>query len=451
MRLPSKIVWSDGMYLSSHHFQAQNRYFENSAHFVTTSLWRNAWGFADYQLSDDALRDGHVMLEHAQGMFEDGLAFDIPESDARPDLLDVASAFTPTSDHVVVSLAVPSWQLDGQNCSFAESPVAGTRYTVETRMLNDDTTGRDERPVRLAKKNIQLTASQEPSDSLLTLPVARVKRDGTGHFVFDPTFVPPCVRLGASKYLMGMLMRLVGKIEDKASILTGDRDAFMGAFKSGLSGGQVSQFWLLHAMNSGLSPLRHLLYSKHGHPEQLFREMLRLAGALCTFGLDSHPDSLPAFDHRNPGACFAALDQHIRQHLDLAAPPEALKIPLHSLNQYFYAGKVDDQRCFARSRWILGIHSPIGEADLIAKVPKLVKICSSKFVTELVKRAVPGLTLSHLPVPPPDISARVDFQYFAISRSGPCWEHITKMATVGVYVPGEMPNPELTLMVLLEK
>jgi type VI secretion system protein ImpJ len=98
----------------------------------------------------------------------------------------------------------------------------------------------------------------------------------------------------------------------------------------------------------------------------------------------------------------------------------------------------------------LGIHSPVGEADLISKTAQLVKVCSSKFVPELVKRALPGLTLSHMQVPPSAISVRVESQYFTISRSGPCWEHIMKSRNVGVYVPGELPSPEMELIVLLE-
>jgi type VI secretion system protein ImpJ len=93
----------------------------------------------------------------------------------------------------------------------------------------------------------------------------------------------------------------------------------------------------------------------------------------------------------------------------------------------------------------------MGEAELITKVPSLVKMCSAKFVSDLVKRALPGLTLTHLEVPPAAVSARVDSQYFTVNRSGPCWEHIMQTRSVGVYVPGELPAPELELIVILEK
>ena len=62
MKLLSKIVWAEGMYLAPHHFQAQSRYFEESMHFATASLWNDAYGFADRELNADALRNGTVAV-----------------------------------------------------------------------------------------------------------------------------------------------------------------------------------------------------------------------------------------------------------------------------------------------------------------------------------------------------------------------------------------------------
>jgi type VI secretion system protein ImpJ len=291
----------------------------------------------------------------------------------------------------------------------------------------------------------------EPQDDLMTLPIARLMRDGSGHFIFDPAFVPPCLRLSANEHLTSMLHRLVQILEDKSAVVSREQQQSAGKFQAGMSARHVSQFWFLHAINSGLTPLRHLLLSKHGHPEELFCEMSRLAGALCTFGLDVPPRSLPHYDHRNPGPSFDALDDHIRRHLEIVAGSQAILIPLQAVDRYFYEGAMKDQRCFERSRWILRVHAAMGEAELITRVPSLVKMCSAKFVSDLVKRALPGLTLTHLEVPPAAVSARVDSQYFTVNRSGPCWEHIMQTRTVGVYAPGELPAPELELIIILEK
>jgi type VI secretion system protein ImpJ len=193
-----------------------------------------------------------------------------------------------------------------------------------------------------------------------------------------------------------------------------------------------------------------MLTSKRGHPEEVFLELSRLGGALCTFALDSHPRDLPLYDHSNLSECFERLDRHVRAHLETIVPTNCLSIPLKEAGNYYYEGEIADQRCLGRSRWVLAVRAGLGEAELMSKVPQLVKVCSPQFVRELVKRALPGLGLTHLAVPPPAISTRVETLYFGISRSGPCWDHMVQTRQVGVYVPGEFPNPEAEILVVLD-
>lgn len=101
-------------------------------------------------------------------------------------------------------------------------------------------------------------------------------------------------------------------------------------------------------------------------------------------------------------------------------------------------------------RWFLGIRSNLGEAEVIARVPQLVKVCSAKFVSELVKRALAGLTLTHQPAPPSAIPAKLEMQYFSITRFGPFWDHIVQTRRLGIYIPGDLPDPEVELLVILE-
>jgi type VI secretion system protein ImpJ len=445
MKLLSRVVWSEGMYLGPHHFQVQGRYFEDSIHFATSSLWFASYGLAGVELDADALSNGTVSLIHARGIFPDGLPFNMPEGDSLPEPRAIEGLFPPTRDGIVVMLSIPPRKPNGYNCAL-EGPANGARYVAEARVLHDENTGSDERPVRLGRKNMRLLIDTEAAGDLFTLPLARIVRDGSGHFAYDPQYVPPVLDIGASPRLMLLVRRLMEILEDKSATMSG------AAKRSGseFSTREIANFWLLHAVNSGLSPLRHLLLSKRGHPEELFLELSRLAGALCTFALDTHPRDLPLYDHQNLSECFGQLDRHIRANLETIVPTNCISIPLQAAGDYFYEGEVSDQRCLGRSRWVLAIRSDIGEAELMTRTPQLVKVCTPPFVRELVKRALPGMALTHLPVPPSAISTRVETQYFGIARSGPCWDHISQTRKLGVYIPGELPNPEVEILVVLE-
>lgn len=449
MKHLSKVVWEEGMYLGPHHFQAQARYFEDIVHFGVASLWFEPYGLVGCELDGEALQNGTVSLVHARGIFPDGLPFEMPESDPPPAARNIADLFPPTSERLTVLLAVPAHRTGGLNCVVSETQAGeGARYTSEVHSLHDENTGADEKRVRLARKNIRFLLDTEDREGFVTLPLARVVRSGSGQFVYDTSFIPPCIQISASETLMLTTRRLIEILEEKAGTLAGTR-RHVGTSASGFSPQEVATFWFLHAVNTSLSSLRYLYGSKRGHPEELFVELSRLAGALCTFGLDSHPRSLPLYDHQDLEKCFQDLNEHIRAHVEMFLPAEYIRIMLKPAGKYFWEGDVADQRCLDRARWIFGIHSEIGEVDLITKAAQLTKICSAQFVRELVKRAVPGLALKHLPVPPSAVAPKVDCQYFSISRTGPCWEHIVKTRRVGIYVPGELPNPEIELSVLL--
>jgi type VI secretion system protein ImpJ len=435
------------MYLGPHHFQVQSRYFEDSTKFATSSLWFAPYGVAGCELDADALQNGTLSVLHARGIFSDGLAFEMPECDPLPPTRAIADLFPATRDRVTVLLAIPDRKPQGRNCATAPDEAASARYVAITSAIYDENTGVDERPVSLGRKNLRLLLDTEPADGLTTLPIARIMRDGSGHFVFDPAFVPPCLQISASESLMLMLRRLIEILEEKSAAMSRTPG---GASFAEFSSREIASFWLLHAVNSGLSPLRHLWISKRGHPEELYLEMSRLAGSLCTFAMDSHPREIPLYDHDRLDETFRALDQHIRRHLETIVPTNCIAIPLKPGEKYFYQGDVTDQRCLNRSRWILAVRAAAGEVEIITRTPQLVKVCSSAFVPELVRRALPGLALTHMPTPPPAVSAKVDFQYFSLSKGGPCWDHLVQTRSVGVYVPGDLPEVELALLVVLE-
>jgi type VI secretion system protein ImpJ len=449
MKLLSRVVWSEGMYLGPHHFQAQARYFEDLIQFATSSLWFKPYGLIDCQFDVEALRNGSVSLLQARGVFPDSLPFDLPQSDSAPPQRQIAALFPPTAESLTVFLAVPKQQEGGANCALEPNGAADTRFIGTVRALPDENTGRDDKEVQLGRKNLCLLLETEDRQDRVCLPVARIMRDGVGHFVFDPLFIPPSLRLTASERLLNLLRALIEILEEKSAALS-KKPASAGKFQAGMSSNDVANFWFRHTINSSLTALRHLYFTKRGHPEELFRELSVLGGALCTFGFEAQPNSLPSYDHDHLDQCFSALEAHIRRHLEIIVPDRTITIPLKPAAAYTWEGDISDQRCLDRAKWLLAIRCSVPEADLILRTPKVAKVCSAKFIIELVKRALPGLVLTHVAVPPSAVSARVDWQYFSIDRTGPCWEHIVMTRRVGVYVPGELPAPELELTVMLE-
>jgi type VI secretion system protein ImpJ len=450
MKLLSRVVWSEGMHLAPHHFQTQSRYFEDAIHFAVSSLWFAPYGLAACEMDHEALKNATVAVLQARGLFPDGLPFYIPGSDPPPEPRSIGAAFSPTRDSHIVYLAISGRRPEGQQLADTSDNHVDSRFIAETRFIADETHGGDERPIRLGRKNFRLMLDVEVAEErdVNTLALARVKRDGSGRFAYDSAFIPPLVAISASESLLTLLGRLCDMLDEKSRALrestSRSGQPLADAYRRDLMG-----FWFLHTIHSSLGGLRHQLLAKHGHPEELYTALARLAGALSCFALESHPSELPRYDHDNLTECFDLLDRKIRSWLELMVPVNCVSLKLRPAAPYFWACAVEP-RHLERARWILEIRSKAGESSIITKTPQLVKVCSEKFVPELVRRAVPGMALTHLPVPPPAVPASVEGQYFGITRSGPCWDHIVQTKQVGVYVPGDLPDPELELHIVLE-
>jgi type VI secretion system protein ImpJ len=286
----------------------------------------------------------------------------------------------------------------------------------------------------------------------VSLPIARVRRDGAGRFMVDPEFIPPALQIAASDRLVGLLRGVVGMLEAKGAALAGTlaSAAAPTAGASAYAGNELATRWLLHAVRSAEAPLRHLLTTRRVHPERLWLELSRLAGALCTFSLSAQPRDLPLYTHDDLGACFGALEQHLRTLLDVVIAARAVVVPLARSTDVLHVGAITDPRCFQPgARWFLGARSSLGQAETLARVPQLTKVCASKFVLELVRRAYPGLTIEHVPAPPPGLAPRSDLAYFELALAGPCAHGLTETREIGVYVPAGLPDPYFELAVLV--
>jgi type VI secretion system protein ImpJ len=119
-------------------------------------------------------------------------------------------------------------------------------------------------------------------------------------------------------------------------------------------------------------------------------------------------------------------------------------------SEFFWVGEVRDRRALDRADWILALHSSGSDAEVIERTPRLVKLCSREFVSKLVERALPGMTLAHLQTPPPAVSPTVETKYFSVTKAGPCWDHIRQTKLVGLYLPADIPTSEPELIIVLK-
>lgn len=449
------------MHLTPQHFQAQRRYQEEQTTRTLDLLIPFAYGVSAIAVDADALRNGALALVLLRGVLPDGTVVHTPGGDVLPAPMTLADRFSPTRDSHDVHLAIPRWRGDVANV-YDDTDATGarelsarpnTRYQAVEERIVDEATGSDPLAVRFAARNLFFLLDEELTDDVISMPFARVRRDGRGHFLLDPMYVPPSLQIGSSERLMDLLRRTVSLLEVKGGALAASlSQAPLGAVggAAAYAGNELATHWLLHAIRSADAPLRHLLLMRSAHPEQLYLELSRLAGALSTFAIGTTPRSLPNYDHDDLTGCFDALEQRIRAHLDSVISTRALIVPLQQASEILHTARLNDARAYLPgARWFLAVRADLNRADLIDRVQRLTKSCASAYVLELVNRAWNGLPTVHLPIPPSAIAPKLDLTYFELTMTGGCAASLAKTQELGVYVPQGIPGAYLEVAILL--
>jgi type VI secretion system protein ImpJ len=447
MPLLEPVIWAKGTVLNPQHLQIQDRFLVDSLQFQLQALNFRPWGFQRLRLDQQALATGTISVSEAVGILPDGLLFDIPESDSAPSPRLIADRFPPDQDTLNAYLAIPHYREQGLNVANGNRDVEA-RYRAEVAMIRDDNTGQSERPVMMARKNFRILVEGESTEGVSVMRVATVRKTPAGVFQLDPHFVAPMLDLSGSDYLLSIARRLVEILSAKSSTLSGSRRQKNQSLAD-FTASDIANFWLLYTINTAFPNISHLFETRGGHPEALFSAMLQLAGSLTTFSQKVHPRDLPVYDHENLGGCFTDLDEKLRFLLDTVVPSNFVSLPLKMVSPNIYATSIDKDEYLRNTRMYLAVSADAGQADIIGRAPNLIKICSGDHIELLVQRALAGVPLIHSISPPSAIPLKLNYQYFSLSQSGGPWETILRARNLAAYVPGEFPNPQLELIVLL--
>ena len=447
MKRLEPVIWAKGTFLTPQHLQIQDRFLENTLQFQLDALSFRPWGFRQLQVNQELLQAGTFAVSSAAGILPDGLLFDIPNSDPAPAPKPIAELFGPDQEEIAVYLAIPQYRERGLNIS-PPTREADTRYRAEVESFKDENTGMSERPVQVARKNFRLLVEGESREGCSSLRVASVRRTPAGVFQLNPRFVPPLIDYRASEYLVSIVRRQVEILSARSTMLSGTRRQKNQSLAD-FTTADIANFWLLYTINNYFPMLRHLFEARGGHPEELYSAMLSLAGALTTFSLKIHPRDLPLYDHDDLGPCFTDLDEKLRLLLETVVPSNFVSLPLKLVQPAIYATPIEQDKYLLNTKMYLAVSTEMNQADLINKTPHLIKVCSANHIEHLVRHALPGVPLAHVATPPSSIPMKLNYQYFSMSQSGLAWEAVTRARNLAAYVPGDFPNPQLELIILL--
>jgi type VI secretion system protein ImpJ len=449
MRLPSKVLWTEGLPLAPQQFQQTDRYHEARLQRIASAINPHLWGVRALSVNVDQLSNNVLSINTMSLIFQDGDIVEAPSTDQLPSEVDLSQL--PASEQTFTFFAaLPILKTAGGNVADATARPNGARYTQvasDTADLFADSVNVE---VAYLNKQVRLLSQLEPREDHVSFPVLRLRRAAHEGFEIDPTFMPPGLTIDAVDGLQPMLAGLLGKLHAKIAALN-QRQRRPSHDIIEVANGDMASFWMLHTISTAAASLSHCVRYRQYHPVVLFDKLCELAGGLIPFTLQYSLAELPAYQHEDPAPGFTELDALIRDLVDTLISTRYLIIPLENSNDGspYYRGKLDSPKIDRQTTLCLGVNASMPALELVERIPRLVKLGSPEDVERMVCYALSGVTLAHMPQVPSAVPIRPNTYYFVIDRNHAKYENMLKAQAITIYIPDVVDDVEFELIAIV--
>lgn len=313
----------------------------------------------------------------------------------------------------------------------------------------DETTGDNEQQLAFGRGNYRLIFGGEMREGYSAIKIAQLRRTTTGQLTLADEYVPPALHIAASSWLANLLRQLIEYLVAKSRTL-GERRHQSSSGQAVFSTDDGVILWVLPTVNAAIPALTHLFRQRIVHPERLYVEMVKLAGALMSLVFERHAKDLPQYEHQDLYNTFQRLDFEIRDLLERVDPKRYVPIPLVQERPALYVGRVNDEALLREAEFFLAVGANVPENKLIERVPFAIKIADRDGIDVVINNALRGVSITHV-TPPGQIPTRQGLHYFRLDRNDRditlqrFWDRIVALKTISVWVADEFPDAKLEM------
>ncbi|MCU0684588.1 MAG: type VI secretion system baseplate subunit TssK [Polyangiaceae bacterium] len=439
-----KPVWTEGLFLTQHHFQQLDAYHETLLAERLRAALPYEWGVAELEIDERALASNTLRLTRFAVVLPDGAVVRGGEGQAvAVPHRSFDAEFTAQMPHLDVYLALPD-RADGRP-GVALEPAAETsaRFRREQISAPDQNSGKAEHPVDVARPNLRLLLGDERREGHVAVRVAQLVRQQSGAAVVRDTYVPPCFEIRSSTYLMkGFRAVLTTMASRQRGLATARRQRVAGSVD--FDANDAAQFWFLHTLNGALPVFNHLAQQGTVHPQDAYLELARLIGQLGTFVADADPVALPNFNYLDLGGVFEPMFARALSMLNATLAGRYVEIPLQRREDGVFVGQANSPELM-RSEFFLAVSGSMPEAQVRDRLPKLIKLASAYRIGPILQSAVNGARVELEYKPPSALPLRPGMTVFRIERTPEFWPDIASTGSFGIYHPFDARSVALSL------
>lgn len=440
----NKVVWSEGMFLRSQHFQQLDRYIQNLVEERSRALRPYGWGISELTIDESSLAQGKYGVIRCRGILSDGTPFKIPDDEGSPLALDIPEGTTNTT----IFLSLPLQREGGVEADKEDQAGSLARFIPQEYEVRDTSarTGRSAKieKIEVAKLRLRLVLEGDERSALTCLGIARVRRRTGDSVELDTGFIPPSLDCQATSRLAGFVKEVRGLLHERCEALA----------PIVTEGGRRANFLLLQVINRFEPLFAHFCAMQGLHPEEFYRVALQLAGELSTLLTESRrPIDFGQYRHNDLQVTFDPLMAELRSLFATRIEEIATEILLMPEDKYgFRTARITDEvrSLLAHATFVLVARADVESETLRMRLPTQVTIGPSERITHLVRAQVSGIRLDPLPHEPREIPSRPGAIYFELDRTADEWKRLEDSGGFAFHVRGHFPGLKLTFWAIRE-
>ena len=428
----NRVLWSEGLFLRTQHFQQQDRFFEAIVRGTLQAGHLQTFGFRTLTLDQSQLDAGQVSILSARGILPDGTPFSIPDTMDAPRPIAITAEMAGP-----VLLALPLEPSGGVGFDPAHAEATGARYRGRIVSVRDAVQGgADAEEIEIARPQALLVAPGKSIGGYTALPITEVSGlKADGGVALDEGFLPPTLATGAVLWYSQLLQEVITGLDQIAEA--------HGRMVLGGPGRSVEDLLMLNLANAARPRLAHMLAQDIYHPSDLFMELSGLAGSMATYGSSARRlGELPAYDHMAPGAAYFALADALRSlilSLRYVEPKSrALPVMRHSTN--VWKVRIDNPKLLVASRIVIRVGSDLSEDALRKIFVNQATVGSASEFEGLWKSRLPGIPLKPLHSQPREIPYDGDRLCLELDQRSEHWASLLDAPGFVIGVSGVLAN-----------
>jgi type VI secretion system protein ImpJ len=439
----NRVVWGEGMFLRTQHFQQADRWAEHMVQASTRPLRPFPWGFCEAQLNREALGAGRIALVAARGIMPDGTPFDAPGNCDLPHPLELSEV----NNGEIVYLTLPCRKAGEKEIETATDAAAQQRHArygqIRYAAQDTNTDSFISADIEVARPRLQLRAARDPLAGFERLGLCRVSEVRADMAVtLDDAFIAPSLNCAAQQPLMGLVTELLALVSHRA-------DAIAAGIGDPTLRGQaaIADFLLLQCLNRQETLLRHAYAQASSlHPEEFYRQCLSFAGDLAIFTRDlQRPVEFPAYRHDDLQMSFGHVFAELRAALTSIIDKTAVAIPLEERRRGVRVGVINDRPLLKSADFVLVVRADMPVERLHRAFPQQIKIGAVEKIAELVNVALRGIEIFPLAAAPHQLPRKQGAMYFQLDKSSTHWKQLEVSGAIALHLNGEFPALELEL------